>query len=265
VRTARAKARLRIRLIHWKAAEPGERIALLERSGFSVDHDERFGPALLKRLKAAPPDAVVVDLTRLPSQGRDVGVALRTAAATRAVPLVFVDGDPGKVARVRQVLPDATYTGWDGIGTAVSDAVAAPATDPVVPASSLAGYSGTPLAKKLGIKEGSRLALLDPPADARDVLGVLPDGVTFADAPAEAELALWFVRSLANLRDGIATLAAGLGDAYLWIAWPKRTSAHASDVTQQAVREAGLSHGLVDFKVCAIDATWSGLKFVRRR
>ena len=129
-----------------------------------------------------------------------------------------------------------------------------------------AGYSGTPLPKKLGIKSGTVLALLDAPPGFTRTLGEISAGVTLTAAfDAATTIAIWFVRRRADLAAGIARRAAGLGDAKLWIAWPKKTSALAGDLGQQDVRDLGLAHGLVDFKVCAIDATWSGLLFTRRK
>ena len=134
------------------------------------------------------------------------------------------------------------------------------------PQSVFAGYSGTPLPKKLGIKPGTVLALAGAPPGFLGTLGELPASVTMReDVGQGCTLAIWFVRSRGDLERGIAVMAAGLGDASLWIAWPKKTSALASNVGERQVRAAGLAAGLVDYKVCAIDATWSGLLFTRRR
>lgn len=117
---------------------------------------------LLGVLKAQPPAALIIDLSRSPAQGRDLGVALRIHGSTRQVPLLFVEGEAEKVARVRQVLPDAIFTSWSGVAEPLKEVMARPPSDPVVPGSALAGYSGTPLPKKLGIKEGRDL---DPLAE----------------------------------------------------------------------------------------------------
>ncbi len=129
-----------------------------------------------------------------------------------------------------------------------------------------AGYSGTPLAAKLGIKAGTRLALVGAPPRFERTLGALPEGVAVRrDARAAADLTVWFVRDAQALAAGVARMAARTGAGALWIAWPKLGSALASDLREGAVREAALAEGLVDYKVCAIDATWSGLKFARRK
>ena len=131
---------------------------------------------------------------------------------------------------------------------------------------SSAGYSGTPLPRKLGIREGSRLLLVDAPADFAATLGELPPGVELVEAGAGAvDLAILFALGAATVRARFADLAASLEPAGgLWIAWPKRSSGVATELDENVVREIGLADGLVDNKVCAIDATWSGLRFVWR-
>ncbi len=134
------------------------------------------------------------------------------------------------------------------------------------PSAKPAGYSGTPLPQKLGIKAGTSVALVAAPADFARTLGALPDAVALrADARGETDLTLWFVRDRKELARGVVRMAARVGDGALWIAWPKLGSALASDLREGVVRDAALAEGLVDYKVCAIDGTWSGLKFARRR
>jgi hypothetical protein len=127
-----------------------------------------------------------------------------------------------------------------------------------------AGYSGTPLLAKLGIKAGARARILNAPAGFAGTLGSLPKGVTLASRGALDFAMLFVTRKTAlakrfpSLRDKLAP------DGMLWISWPKQSSGEPSDLTENVVREVGLELGLVDVKVCAVDATWSGLKFVRR-
>ena len=130
----------------------------------------------------------------------------------------------------------------------------------------MAGYSGTPLPKKLGIKEGSRIALVNAPKDFQSELGELPDGVQFIKRPTKSlDIILLFVLNEQALMRDFAKLAATLvSNGMLWIAWPKKSSGVTTDLTEQRVQRIGLDAGLVDVKVCAIDETWSGLKFVYR-
>ena len=123
-----------------------------------------------------------------------------------------------------------------------------------------AGYSGTPLPKKLGIKEGTRVALLGAPADF--TLDGLPDGaVVRRGARSAADLSLWFVRSKAELLRGLRAMKPRSASSGLWIVWAKKTSPLFAGVTENDVRDAALAIGMVDFKVCAVDEDWSGLRF----
>ncbi len=256
----------RIRLIHWRPEEARPRVEQLADAGYEVAY-EPLDPNTLRGLANDPPDAFVIDLTRLPSHGRDVGIYVRERKATRRVPLVFVGGAADKVARARERLPDAVYAAWEDAAAAIEDAIANPPADPVVPASTLAGYSGTPLPKKLGIKQGATVALVDAPPDFEQTLGKLPEGVKLrrgvADRP---EVIILFTMARAHLETGVPDMRDAMPDGgRLWLAWPKKASGVVTDVSEPVVREIGLAAGLVDYKICAIDSTWSGLLFARRK
>ena len=254
-----------IRLVCWKEDRASALAAELEASGFAVNAGTVDGAAL-KALGQSPPDAVVIDLGRLPAQGRDVGIMLRTRATSRHVPLIFVDGAEDTILRARETLPDAVYTPRAEMAKAVARAIADPPAEPVVPSSNLAGYSGTPLPKKLGVKEDSTVALVDAPDGFVTTLGELPKGVTVQTATGDgAQVTLWFVQSLDAFEEGIERMAQVAGNGRLWVCWPKKASGIVTDVTQNHIRSSGLATGLVDFKICAIDATWSGLCFTRRK
>lgn len=130
-----------------------------------------------------------------------------------------------------------------------------------------AGYSGTPLPQKLGIKEGSKVAIVGAPPEL--VLGVLPAGTRLQRGlagKAPFDVLVVFVTRRAELVARIAACRRRMQPAAgLWIAWPKRASGVATDVTEHTVREIALPTGLVDNKVCAIDDTWSGLRLVIRK
>jgi hypothetical protein len=126
------------------------------------------------------------------------------------------------------------------------------------------GYSGTPLVDKLGIKPGARLQFVSEPEDFAGLLGDLPDGSRTAPR-GTLDFAMLFVKSQSDLRKRFARLRDRLeSNGMLWVAWPKKTSGVETDLTEGVVRAFGLESGLVDVKVCAVDDTWSGLKFVRR-
>jgi hypothetical protein len=128
-----------------------------------------------------------------------------------------------------------------------------------------AGYSGTPLPQKLGIRAGSRVALVRAP-DGFAGLDSLPDGVRLrTQARGAQDVVVFFATRLAELERRFDSFARAVEPAGgLWIAWPKKTAGVATDLTENVVRDVGLAHGLVDNKVCAVDDTWSGLRFVYR-
>lgn len=254
-----------VRLVCWDAEGAAERVKELRKAGFRAAWDRgRAGD--LRELSAEPPAAVVIDLSRLPSHGREVALALRQTKGTRHVPLVFVEGGPEKVDAMRDLLPDAAFTSWATVAGVLRHAIARARAGPVVPALPRAGYSGTPLPKKLGIKPGTVVALLNAPDGFMTTLGDVPEGVTFRDSLAGgADLTVLFVGSAAELRRAVPGARRAMGKGGLWIAWPKKASGLAPDLSEGLVREAGLGAGVVDVKVCAIDHTWSGLKFLERR
>lgn len=130
----------------------------------------------------------------------------------------------------------------------------------------MAGYSGTPLIKKLGIKEGFRVALVNSPKGFKRELGSLPDKAKFAPCVTDSlDLILLFVNSEAELRRQFVLLVANIvASGMLWVAWPKKSSGVATDLSFTNVQRIGLNGGLVDVKICAVNDVWSGLKFVYR-
>jgi len=130
-----------------------------------------------------------------------------------------------------------------------------------------AGYSGTPLPKKLGVKAAARVLALGAPATFAETLGELPEGARVSLRGAGPfDVAIAFAVRTSELRERFAKAAAALdAGGRLWIAWPKKSSGVASELTEDRVREHGLGLGWVDYKVCAIDATWSGLCFALRK
>jgi hypothetical protein len=128
-----------------------------------------------------------------------------------------------------------------------------------------AGYSGTPLSRKLGLKPGMRVLAMQPPVHFRALLVDAPADLAWLARVAPFDCAVAFAKSAKELRALFTKLEPKLAqDGMLWIAWPKKAAAMKTDLDENLVRDIGLEAGLVDIKVCAIDSTWSGLKFVRR-
>ncbi len=256
----------RIRLLHWKATESEPHIDLLRRAGHEVEYDEQFRPALMRSWRESPPDAFVIDLSRLPSHGREIAIALRQSPATRRIPIVFVEGAKEKIDRIRAELPDARYCSLPGLAPALKQALADPPNDPVKPAQMMDRYASRTAAQKLGIKEGSTLALIDAPRDVLKVLGELPRNVAIMDGPnAHASVTLCFAHEAHSLRLVISSIREVARQSKLWILWRKGVSGARGGVTERLVRETGIDLGLVDYKICSVNQVWSALLFAIKR
>ena len=130
----------------------------------------------------------------------------------------------------------------------------------------MAGYSGTPLAKKLGIKPGTKLFTIAAPGHYDELLAPLPEGVRRVRKIDDAEVAHFFVTARVRLDKELrAAVPKMKQDAAIWISWPKKSAKVETDITEDTVREVALPLGLVDIKVCAVDEIWSGLKLVIRK
>jgi len=131
----------------------------------------------------------------------------------------------------------------------------------------VAGYSGTPLVRKLGLKPPLDVLLIGAPAEYRRWLGDVPDGVSFtAAAKGRVKAVHVFTSTRADLQGRLRTLRTQLEpDGFVWVSWPKKASKVATDVTEDTIRELALPLGFVDVKVCAVSDVWSGLKLVIRK
>lgn len=131
----------------------------------------------------------------------------------------------------------------------------------------MAGYSGTPLPRKLGIRETTEVVVINPPAGYEALLGTLPDGARIVPEPRrEVAFVHLFVPSAAELVSALTRLRKKIApDGVIWVSWPKRASKVPTDVTEDVIREVALPMGLVDIKVCAVDEVWSGLKLMIRK
>ena len=176
--------------------------------------------------------------------------------------MAFVDGEPEKVEMVKAQIPDAHYTNWDKIIERLEDIIKHPPEAPPQARSRLEGYAGTLLPKKLGIRPGYTVSLVGAPPEFRQTLGELPENVVLRDGVrGQSNLTLWFAKSRRELEERLQHMRVYSKNAGLWILWPKQSSKLQTDLGQPVVREAGLAAGMVDFKICSIDKTWSGLRF----
>jgi CheY-like chemotaxis protein len=255
-----------VHLFHWNEAEIKERISRVRDAGYEATGDWAASPAAISRVRDAHPDAIVIDLSRLPSHGREIALTIRQYKGMRAVPIVFVDGDPEKIAAIKSLMPDSAYTTWSRIRSSLKAAIAHPPDPAAAPCPPFDAYSGRPLAKKLGILFGFTVSLIGAPKLFEEGIAGLPADVSFRRrAGGACDLTLWFIRGRQDLDRDLARVLVGAGVRGLWIIWPKKGSGIATDVSQVEVRSAGLAAGWVDYKVCAVDSVWTGLKFSRRR
>ncbi len=218
-------------------------------------------------IKENPPAAIVIDLDRLPSHGRAVASALRASASTRRIPLVFVGGVDDKVAVAREELPDAVFAPWKSAIPAIRKALKAPPANPLKPRPHMERYGGTGLARKLGLDLAIPCALIGAPEGFEETIGGLPEGFEFQSRiAANTKLLIWFVRTAAEMVFAAerASLHMPVG-ASVWIVYPKRAGSLPCDFVAPDVREAALAVGLVDYKICAVDSDWTGMKFARRK
>jgi CheY-like chemotaxis protein len=246
----------RVLVIHYEPAEAALLADRLRREGFDAVPCTQVGTKAFRGVRDNPPDAILIDLFRLPSYGRSLAVLLRGQKSTRAIPLVFLVGDPEKAERVRQTLPDAVYAPLDRIGAALRKAISRPPAQPLMP------QIHTSLLEKLKITPESSVALVHA-----------PDGFTLPESPrivrkaANADVVLTFVRTAPALGRELPTLAKAVHpDRRHWILWPKKKAGSASAALSQIIiADMCKAYGLVGYKTCAVDETWSGIIVARRR
>ena len=249
----------RIRLIHTRAVEAAPHIASLRRAGHEVQYEERLKPG---DIRAGAPDAVLIDLTRLPSHGREVAVYIRGTKASRHIPLIFAGGDVEKVAQLRKLIPDAVYTSWPDVLSVLDLAILRPPADVVVPTPMMDRYKNRPVVQKLGISQGTVVRVIDPPRGFPSLLGHIPEAVSFIeDERDEPAVTLWFTRDAAAYLSSLSKMRAVAGRSKLWIIFPKGEPGKRAGINQHVVRQSALDAGLVDYKICAVNEQWTGMLF----
>ncbi|HEX4229697.1 MAG TPA: hypothetical protein VHZ07_13580 [Bryobacteraceae bacterium] len=252
---------MRICLLHWNAAAASLTKDILLGGGYEVEYDPSFAPALMGKWREDPPWAFVIDLSRLPSHGREIAIALRQSPKTRNVPIVFCEGAPEKVNLTRDVLPDATYCRVAELVKTLKNLP--PVHSPVKPVDMMNRYGSRTAAQKLGITAGGTVTVVDPPRNVTKVIGELPDRTEFVEQ--DGAVTLCFVHSADDLRADMSRVRGLATKSKLWFLWRKKTAGDHNGVTEQLVRETGIDLGLVDYKICSVDSTWSAMLFARRK
>jgi hypothetical protein len=246
---------VRVVVIHYEPVEAAALAERLRRDGIVAEPYRYLGTRGFRELRADPPDAILIDLMRMPSYGRAIGAVLRETKSTRAIPIVFLEGDPEKTARVRELLPDAGYAKLPRLGSELKRAVGHAPADPVMP-----GPRVAPLVKKLRIPEGGTVSLIGAPEGFEGVLG----GAR-ATRSRDGDVVLLFARTAAAIGRDLPKLARILPSRRLWVVWPKRTSRAAGDLSLPQIHDACAPLGLVAYKTCSVDATWSAAAVSLRR
>ncbi len=253
----------RVRIIHWKAEEAGPLIDACRACGYEVEYEDVPFPLLAKTIRKNQPDALVIDLTRLPSHGREAAMAIRRTKYSRHIPIVFVDGETEKVEAVRKQLPDATFTTRKQLCSRIKAACANPVPNPVAPPPVMERYASRTKAQKLGIKPGSTVAVIDPPRDYEAVIGDIGEDIELIENPASVHpVTLWFVRDPQAFLSALRRMRAIADKTRLWVVRPKGPK---SLLNETFLRGAANEVDLVDYKICAVDAHWTGMVFARRK
>lgn len=256
----------RIRFLHWKAEEAGEAIRLLETSGYVVEYDEQFRSGQMKAWRESPPDAFLIDLSRLASHGREIAIALRQSPRTSSIPIVFCEGSDEKVSATREVLPDAVFCKLPKLLSTLRKALSEEQQNPSRPTAMMDRYKHRTASQKLGIREGSVVAVIDAPRDGMKMLGELPRNVEVLEewSPAVSVM-LCFLHNAQSVGITLSSIRGCAAMSKLWILWRKGGKAVRGELTEGLIRETALNLGLVDYKVCSVDPTWSGMLFAQRK
>jgi hypothetical protein len=254
-----------IRLISWHD-DVKAKAASLKQAGVQIDATPLIRlSGIVSELARLNPAVLVLDLDKLPSNSREIALALRSSKSASHIPILFAGGAAEKIVRIRSEHPDGDFVSWADARQAMAELLRQPRAIPhVLPHRD---FSATPLLKKLGISAGMEIALIAATDGFEDVLGDLPEDTSLVTRlSAKTGLALCFVRSFKDLAATLDLLTLRLPkDASVWIVHPKRAGKHHVDFNQNDVRDHGLAVGLVDYKVCSVDDDWSALKFAWRK
>jgi hypothetical protein len=264
-----ARAAQLVRLICWKEETAQQHAKEIAKLGYRVEASSLHGSsAFITHFRSLNPAVVAIDLDRLPSHGREIAIVLRSSKTTRHLPIVFAGGVKEKVARLQAELPDAVFTSWEKIAGGLKMAITSPPMEHVQLTPHMRRWHDSALTRKLGISANMKVALIGGAEDGMDeIVGELPEGASIGQRIGSGtQLVLYVVHSLRELDGAVDHAQSHLPEgASFWIIHPKTTARLRSDFNQNDVRELGLAGGFVDYKVCAVDAQWSGLKFARRK
>ena len=254
-----------IRLIHWNPAEAQERATRLPDDEFDVDHAP-LNPPACEPYAPTHPTPYSSTLAACPPTAATSAYPCARPRPPVGFPSSLSTATPPRLRACASCCPTPSIP----TGPTSSPPCATPSpTRPPSPSCSSPAWPATPVRPcraNSGIKPGYAIALPGEPDDFEATLGDLPDPVTLRRrVQGRCDLIVWFVGSRRQLRQRVQRYGARAGPGGLWICWPKKASGVKTDLSERVVRETGLANGLVDYKIAAIDQTWSGLRFTRRK
>lgn len=252
----------RVRLQHWKESEAQPLLRALRAAGHQVDYTHE-PQSNVRYIRDTKPEVIVIDLSRSPAHGRELAVYLRGTKSTRHIPIIFVDGDPEKVQKIRDLIPDAEYTTLAKVAASVKRAITKPPTTPIIPPQMMERTASRTTTQKMGIAPNSRVALIDPPSDYARVLGELPEGVSLEEDPQDVlPVTVWFVRDPDDYVRALPKKRNLAARSKFWIVWPK---GQRDGINGNFIREAALQLGLVDYKICSVNEVWTAMVFAMKK
>ena len=236
--------------------------------GFAVEsYVPVSGEGLRGLLDMNPPDALLICLDRLPSNGHAVGYHYRSRKATRSIPIVFVGGLPEKVDKVRAGLPGVYFCEWEKVSETLTTVIANPplAVPPLT--KSYAEHTDRPLHEKLGIREGMRIALLGAPAPLDKLVPNMPFEIEVTGQPErDTDIAMWFVRRADDVDDGLTWITGRMAKPRIWIFYPrKKSAATPGGLTWTSLMETAARYSLAQYKIMRLNDDWSGVVFGKSR
>lgn len=262
-RIARMAARAAVQavyLFHWRSEEARQLIEPLRKAGITVYYQPETRPGARNILRNGV-QVIVIDLSRLPSHGGAVAAWIRGTRSLRHLPILFVNGESEKVKGIVAKIPDAIHATTRNVATMVHKAAKLQPANPVIPPQMMQSERST--AEKLGIKQQSRIALIDAPRNYARILGPLPQNVEFEEeAHNGCAITLWFIRDAHEYESALTRNRQLALHSKLWMIWPK---GRRGGLNSNFIREKALQVGLVDYKICSLNEQWSGILFAVKK
>ncbi len=257
--TTRRSPSPRALLLHWKEEELADLASRLSGSGFHIEPYVPVPGEGLKGLVArGRPDLLLVSLDRLPSNGHAVADHFRKRKDARMIPIVFVGGAPEKVAKIRAAMPGCWFAGWDTAARTMQQAISGVGAPPVA-REKLSLPPPRAMYEKLGLKADSEVAVLGAPADLYRLVPDLPFEVFEVDQPSpRTDTTLWFLRSLDEVDDGFAWIAARMSRPRIWTFYRRGSK---SGMNWGLLSERAAAVGLAQYKILRFNDEWTGVAF----